>query len=117
MDGRCGRTAATAAVATVGSLGRQAVDAGGERPRRRPAFEDAEERRLGGRLGGGQGLDDESLGAPAGDGEARHRCFAGDGRTGDDVVDEGGDRWRRPAGKGHGSSGLRHRRQDPGGLE
>ena len=83
---------------------RQTVDRGGERPRRRQPFEDAEQRRLAARLGRGERLDDDALGACAGNGQARHRGFAGDRAAVDDVVDEGGDRWRRPAGGGHGEA-------------
>ncbi len=82
--------------------GGQAVDRGRQRPRRRQPFEDAEQRRLAAWLGGGERLDDDTLGARAGDGQACHGGLAGDGRAVDDVVDEGGDRRRRPAGEGHG---------------
>ena len=99
---RCGRTAATAAAATVGSAAeRQSIAAASARGRRQ-AFEDAEQRRLSARVGGGERLDDDTFGARAGDGQACDGGLAGDGRTVDDVVDEGGDRRRRPAGKGHG---------------
>ena len=84
--------------------GGETVDRGGQRPRRRQPFEDAEQRRLAARVGRGERLDDDALGARAGDGQARHRGFAGDGRAVDDVVDEGGDRRRRPAGEGHGQA-------------
>ena len=84
--------------------GGQEGDAGVEGPRRCQAFEDAEEGRLAARIGGGERLEDEALGARPGDGQAGDGRLARNGRAVDDVVQQGRDGWCRPAGERHGQT-------------